>query len=153
MVYCEVVGVHLRDPVLCPTKCPLTTSMIDIICIMRRIHTALRCGIVIHLIFYKHSTIQTTLRCGIVIHLLFYKHSAIQTTLRCGIVIHLLFVIQILRNPNCFEMWNSNSFVILHILRNLTRCEMWDLLMDLVWSVLILHITNLKLLLHLLHDL
>ena len=67
-------------------------------------------------ILYQSSAIQTALKCGTLIHLLFYKYSTIQTTLKCGIVIHLLFL-HLLRNPNC--------------------CEMRDLLIVLVWSVLI----------------
>jgi len=131
---------------------------------MPTIWTALKCGTVIHLLFYKYSAIQTTLKCGIVIHLLFYKYSAIQTTLKCRFVIHLVFfftntlqskplwnvdlvffyykycaiqttlkcgfvihlvffLLQILRNPNRFEMWHLNSDIGLHTVTSWTTLK------------------------------
>jgi hypothetical protein len=62
-------------------------------------------------------TTWTILKCKIVIHLLFYKCSTIQTTLKCRIVIHLLF---------------------LHIFHKINCCEIKDLPIVLVQSMLIL---------------
>ena len=57
------------------------------------IPTTLKCGILIQILIYIHTT-WTTLKCRIVIHLLFfYKYSAIPTTLKCGILIQILVYI------------------------------------------------------------
>jgi hypothetical protein len=113
---------------------------------MPAIQTALKCEIVMHLVFFlqifcnpnhfemwqlnsdiglhthnlNHFEMQNSNSFGI-----FYKYSTFQTALKCSILIQILVYIH--SQLNHFEMWNTNSFVILQILHNPNHFEMQHL--------------------------